>query len=87
MTSMRSRKAGKDRIDQIRRRDEHHFGQIERHAQIVIGKGVVLFRVEHLQQGGRRVAAKIHPDLVDFVQHEHRIAGAGLFHALNDASR
>ena len=52
----------------------------------MVGEGVVLFRVEHLEQGGRRIAAKILPDFVDFVQHEHRIAGAGLLHALNDTS-
>ena len=42
--------------------------------------------IEHLQQGGRGIATKIHADLVDFVEHEDRIAGAGLFHALNHAA-
>ena len=77
---------GQNGVDQIRRCNEHHFGQVEGHAQVVVRERVVLFRVEHFEQGCGGVAAKIHPDLVDFVQHEDRVVGAGLFHALNDAA-
>ena len=84
--SIRSRKSGQNGVDQIGRRNEHDFGQVEGHAQIVVCERVVLFRVEHFEQGGGGIAAKIHADLVDFVQHEDRVVGAGLFHALNDAA-
>jgi ATP-dependent Lon protease len=42
-------------------------------------------KVEHLQQGCRGVPSEIHPDLVDLVEHEHRITRVCLFQALNDA--
>ena len=77
---------GQNGVDQVGGRDKHHFRQVERNAQVMIGKGVVLFWVEHLKQGGRRIAPEVHPHFVDFVQHEHRIAGAGLLHALNHTS-
>ena len=52
----------------------------------MVRERVVLFRVEHFEQGCGGIAAKIHPDLVDFVQHEDRVVSAGLFHPLNDAA-
>src|SRR5262249_24946866 len=76
---------GKDRVDQIRRGDEHDFGQVEGDPEVVVGEGAVLLRVEYFEQGGRGIASKIHSDLVYFIEHEHGIAGSGLFHALNDA--
>ena len=41
-------------------------------------------RIEHFHQRRRRIAAEIHGHLVHFVQHEHRIDGAGLAHHLDD---
>ena len=52
----------------------------------MITEGVVLLRVQHLQQGGRGVAAEICADFVYFVQHEEGVDRAGLFHGLEDAS-
>jgi hypothetical protein len=50
----------------------------------VIHEHVVLFGIEHFEQRRRRIAAEIHRHLVDFVQHEDRVLGAGLLHHLDD---
>ncbi len=53
----------------------------------MIAKGRVLLRVEDLEQGRGRVAAEVGADLVDLVEHEHRVAGTGLVDPLQDAAR
>ena len=45
---------------------------------------MVLLGVEHLEQRRRRVAAEVVPQLVDLVEHEHRVVRPGLLHALDD---
>ena len=40
-----------NRVQHVGRGDEHHLGQIEGHVEVMVGEGVVLFRVEHLEQG------------------------------------
>ena len=39
---------------------------------------MVLRRVEHLEQRGRRVAAPVGADLVDLVEHDHRVHRPGV---------
>src|SRR5574341_2179866 len=48
-----------DRIEDVRGRHENHVREIESDVQIVVTKAVVLFRIEDLEQSGRRIAAKI----------------------------
>ena len=74
----------RDRVHDVRGRHEHHLREIERHLQVVIGEGVVLLGVEHLEQRRRRVAAEVVPQLVDLVEHEDRVVRARLLHALDD---
>ena len=50
-------------------------------------KFLVLRRVENFHQRRRGVAAEIAAELVDFVEHQQRIADAGAPHRLNDAAR
>jgi hypothetical protein len=38
------------RVEDVRRGDEEDLGQIERHVEVVVAEGVVLLRVEHLEQ-------------------------------------
>ena len=64
---------------------KHHLGQVVVHLQKVVGKGAVLLRVQHLQQGRGGVAAPVHAHLVHLVQQKQRVALAGLGHALQDA--
>ena len=51
----------------------------------MIAERDVLLGVEHLEQRRRRIAAEVGADLVDLVEHEDRVAGARLVHALEDA--
>ena len=63
----------RDRVEQVGGRHEEDLAQVERHLEVVVLEGVVLLRVEDLEQGGARVAPEVHPDLVDLVEHEHRV--------------
>ena len=85
MTSMRSARAGRNRVEQIRRANEQHIGKIERQIQIMIAESVILLGVQDLQQRRRRIAAKIGADFVDLVEHENRIVRTRLLDTLNDA--
>ena len=49
-------------------------------------KRVVLRRVEHLEQRARRIALERDAELVDLVEQEDRVLGAGLLHPLDDAA-
>ena len=71
----------------VGRRDKHHLGNIVRHVQKVIGKFLILFRVQQFQQGSRRVPAPIRTHFVNFVQQEHRVGAFGLADALDNAPR
>ncbi len=75
---------GRRDIEGIRRRDEHHVGQIVVHLQVVVVEGMVLLGVEHLEQRRGRIAAEIGAHLVDLVEQEQRVRGLGLAHRLDD---
>ena len=72
MTSSRSRNAAGISGTSFRRRDEQHLGQIERQLHERVAEARVLFRIEHLEQHRRRRRA----DLVELVEHEHRVPAA-----------
>ena len=74
------------RVEHVGGGQEQHLGQIERHVEVVIGEGVVLFGIEHLEQRRGRVAAEVHAELVDLVEDEQRIVRAGVAQALDDAA-
>ena len=57
--------------------DEQDFGKVERDIEVVVAEGGVLLGVEHFEQGAGRVAAEIAAELIDFVEHEDRVVGAG----------
>ncbi len=84
---MRSRSGRRNRIEHVRRGDEQHLGQIERHVEVVIAERVVLLRIEHFEQRRRRVAAEVGAELVDLVQDEDRIARLGAPQPLHDLAR
>ena len=75
-----------ERAELIRSRDEQHAGQIERRFEVVIPERVVLRRIQHFEQRGRRIALEADCDLVHFVEHEHRIGRTRLTKRLNDSS-
>ena len=74
-------------VEHVRRGDEHHAGQVERHAQIVVAERVVLLGVEHFEQRGRRIAVDAAAELVDLVEHHHAVARARLADRLDDVAR
>ena len=74
-------------IDIVGRGDEDDLREIERHIEVAIDKSVVLPRVEHFEQRAGGVAAKIRAELVDFIEHDDRIARADPAQFLNDAAR
>ena len=75
---------GRDGVEQVGGGDEQHLAQVERDLEVVVLEAEVLLRVEHLEQRGRRVAPEVHADLVDLVEHEHRVVRAGGLDALDD---
>ena len=75
---MRSSSGAGDVLEEVGGGDEQHLREVERHAEVVVGEGVVLRRVEHLEQRRRRVALERHAELVDLVEQEDRVLGAGL---------
>ena len=64
--------------------DEQDLGEVEGNVQVVVAVGGVLLGVEHFEQGAGRVAAEIAAELIDFVEHEDRVVGAGAAQRLND---
>ena len=52
--------------------------------EVVIDEHEILFGIEHFEQRRGRIAAEIHRHLVDFIEHEDRVLGAGLLHHLDD---
>ena len=85
-TSMRSRQRLADRLGRVRGADEHHLRQIDRHLDVVVDEVLVLLGVEDLEHRRRRVAPHVGSELVDLVEHEHRVHRAGLLEARDDAA-
>src|SRR5258706_1287635 len=72
------------RLQHVGGRDEHHARKVERHAEVVIAKRRVLFRIENFEHGGRWIALNSASHLVDLVEHHHAIARARFLDGLND---
>ena len=70
-----------DGLGDVGRRDEQHPRQVEVDLEVVVAERVVLCRVEHLEQGRRRVAPEVGPELVDLVEDDDRVHGPGLAQA------
>ena len=75
---------GRNGVNHVRGGDEEDLGQVVLDVEVVVDEHEVLFRIEHFEQRRRGIAAEVHRHLVDFVEHEDRVLGAGLFHHLND---
>ena len=73
-----------DRVEPVGRGDEQDVRKIEGQVEVVVGKGVVLLRVEDFEQRGGGIAAKIRAYLVDFIQQNHRVVALDAAQALND---
>ena len=75
-----------DGLEHVCRRDEQHVRKVELDFEVVIAEGVVLRRVEHFEQCRRGVAAEVRPDLVDLVEHDDGVHGAGLVQGRHEAT-
>src|SRR5271165_5036571 len=71
-------------VHPVGRGDEEHLRQIEGHVQIVVTERVVLLGVQNFHQRGRRIAAEVASQFVDFIQHADGIVALGALQALND---
>ena len=78
---LQSRRNG---VHHVRGGDEKNLREVVFDVEVVIDEHEILLGIEHFEQRGRWIAAEIHRHLVDFVQHEDRILGAGLLHHLDD---
>ena len=67
----------RDRVQRIGSGDEHDAAEIHGNLQKVVTEGVVLLAVEDLQQCRSRVAPHVAGQLVDLIQHQQRVHGAG----------
>ena len=76
----------RDRVGHVGGGQEQHVGQVEVDLEVVVAEGVVLRRVEHLEQRRRRVAAEVRADLVDLVEQHDRVHRAGLGDRPDDAA-
>ncbi len=61
--------------------------EVDLDVEVVVAEGVVLGRVEDLEQGRRGVAAPVGADLVDLVEQDHRVHRAGVAQGADDPSR
>jgi hypothetical protein len=48
---------------------------------------VVLLRIQHLEERGRRIAAEVLTELVDLVEQEERVGSSGLLDVRDDLAR
>ena len=76
-----------NRLGHVPGRDEEHLREVELDVEVVIAERVVLRRVEHLEQRRRRVATPVRADLVDLVEHDHRVHGPGIAQGADEPAR
>ena len=77
----------RDRLGDVRGRDEDDLREVELDVEVVVAERVVLRRVEHLEQRRRRVAAPVGADLVDLVEHDHRVHRPGVAQRADEPAR
>src|SRR4051794_14353770 len=73
-----------DRVERVRRRDEHDVRQVEGHVEVVVAERRVLLGVEDLEHRARRIAAPVAAHLVDLVDHEQRVVRARVAQRADD---
>ena len=76
----------RDGLQRVGGGDKHHRREIPRHVEVVVAERVILLGIEHFQQRGRRIAAKICAELVDLVEHKHRVVHTRAPDCLNDCA-
>ena len=87
MISIAVQQRRRDRVEQVRGGEEDDLGEVDLDVEVVVAEGVVLGRVEHLEQRRRGVAAPVGADLVDLVEQDHRVHRLGVAQGADDPSR
>ena len=77
----------RDGVELVGRADEEHPREIHAHVEIVVQEFAVLLGIERLEQGGGGIAQIGGPDLVDLVEHDHRVGHAGFLERLDEFAR
>ena len=77
----------RDGVQRVGRGDKEDLGKIILQIKVVIHEGIVLFRVEHFQQGRGGVATVVGGHLVHFVQAEEGIVELHPLEGLDDLAR
>jgi hypothetical protein len=86
MISRRSR-SGADRVSRLLAvAMKVHLGEVEGQLEVVVGEGLVLLGVEHLEQGRLGRAHPALAELVDLVEEDDGVHLAGLLHGVDDAA-
>ena len=67
--------------------DEQDIGEVVLQLQIVVREGLVLLRVQHLQEGCTGIAMKIAGQLVDLVEKKNRVVRPATAHPLEHPPR
>src|SRR5213079_659588 len=73
-----------DGLQGVGRGQEHDVGQVQLDLEVVVAEGVVLFRVQDLEQRRGRVAAVVGADLVDLVEQHDRVHRPGFLDGTDD---
>ena len=76
-----------DVADVICRGDEERPAEVVVEVEVIVVEGIILLRVEHLEEGAGGVALVVVGELIHLVEDEDGIARAGLEEALDDPSR
>src|SRR5206468_2886596 len=76
-------KRRRDGVEHVGGADEQDFGKVKLHVEIVVAEVRVLLGVKDFEQRGGGIAAEVPADLVNLVQHEHRVAGLSAPDALD----
>src|SRR5699024_10334445 len=78
---------GRDGIQRVGSSDKEYFGEVIFQLQIVIGKAVILLRIQYFQQGGGGVTAIVGAHFVYLVKHHNRVIGLRFLDRTQDTSR
>ena len=74
----------RDRLGHVPRRDEEDLREVELDVEVVVAERVVLGGVEHLEQRRGGISAPVCADLVDLVEHDHRVHRPGVAERSNE---
>ena len=76
-----------NRIELVRGAHKQHLRQVHAQIEIMIEKPAVLLGVQRFEERGGGIAAKRGADLVDLIEHNHRIGDLDLFQGLDKFAR